>query len=305
MPDCSTELAGLKFANPILTASGTFGFGAEASGFYDLNRLGGVILKGVTREPRMGNPIPRVTDCPSGMLNAVGLENPGIDAVIDCELPPLARIYKGAIVANVCGFTIEEYTEVAARFDASPSVSLIEINISCPNVAHGGMSFGIDAKSAAAVTRAVRRAVRKPIIMKLSPNVSDIVEIAKACETEGADGLTLINTILGMRIDLRARRPILGNVYGGLSGPAIFPIALRMIHQVYKDVRIPIIGAGGVSSARDAVEMMLAGASAVQIGSAALVDPSACVRIIDEFPALLTELGATSIRELIGTAHKI
>lgn len=300
----SVYLPDIHFANPIMPASGTFGFGKEAALLYDINRLGAAVVKGTTREPRHGNPLPRVTDCPSGLLNAVGLENPGVDAVVSHELPALRALFGGPIISNVCGFSIEEYAYVAARLDESPHIAMHELNISCPNVNHGGMSFGVDPASAAAVTRAVKRAARKPVYVKLSPNVTDITTIAKACADEGADGLTLINTLLGMRIDLRSRRPILGNTFGGLSGPAVYSVALRMIYQVYEAVNIPIIGVGGVCSARNVIEMMMAGAAAVQIGSANLVDYNTCVNIIDSLPGLMDELGIHNITDIIGEAHR-
>ena len=299
----SVCLAGIPLKNPIMTASGTFGFGKEASTLYDINKLGAVVIKGVTKEPRLGNPLPRITDCPSGLLNSIGLENPGIYSVIAHELPALRQLYDHVIVSNVCGFSIDEFEDVASQFDASPYVAMHEVNISCPNVKHGGMVFGVDPNAAAAITRAIKLVTKKPIFIKLSPNVTDIVSIAKACEAEGADGLTLINTILGMRINLRTKKPILGNVFGGLSGPAVLPVALRMIFQVYEAVKIPIIGVGGVSSARDVVEMMLAGATAVQVGSANLVDCHTCTNIIDMLPDIMAELGVINISDIIGAAH--
>ncbi|GHU71842.1 dihydroorotate dehydrogenase B (NAD(+)), catalytic subunit [Clostridia bacterium] len=302
--DLSTTIGSVVCANPIMPASGTFGFGQEASTHYDINQLGGVVLKGVTKAPRHGNPLPRVTDCPSGMLNAVGLENPGIDHVMDVELPALTSIYGGPIVANVCGFSVDEYAELAARFSNADAIAALEINISCPNVSHGGMAFGMDACAAAEVTRAVRRSTTKPIWIKLSPNASDVAEIARECEAEGADALSLINTLLGMRINLRSKRPVLGNTFGGLSGPCVLPIALRMVYQVYEAVKVPIVGLGGISSARDVVEFALAGASAVQIGSAALVNPTALVDILDELPGIIMELGYNNYKDLIGVAHR-
>jgi dihydroorotate dehydrogenase (NAD+) catalytic subunit len=286
-----------------MPASGTFGFGWEASKLYDINRLGAVVTKGTTRRARAGNQLPRVTDCPAGMLNAVGLENPGAEHVLSTELPFLGTLYGGPIIANVCGFSVDEYAYVAERLSQSPHVAALEINISCPNVEGGGMSFGTDAHIAAEITRAVRKATQKPIFLKLSPNVTDITEIARACEAEGADALTLINTLLGMRFDLQKRRPILANTTGGLSGPAIFPIALRMVYQVYQAVKIPIVGVGGISSARDVIEMMIAGASAVQIGSAALVNPAAVTDILDALPAELEAIRAGSLWELIGASQ--
>ncbi|MDR2656883.1 MAG: dihydroorotate dehydrogenase [Oscillospiraceae bacterium] len=301
--DISARVGSVRLKNPIMSASGTFGFGVEAARLYDINRLGGVVMKGVTVQPRRGNPLPRVTDCPSGMLNAVGLENPGVDRALKDELPALADIYGGPIIANICGFTIDEYAELAARFDGSDLISALEVNVSCPNVSHGGMTFGTDAKAAGDVTRAVRRAAKKPVWVKLSPNVTDVAEIARACEAEGADALTLINTLLGMRIDLRSRRPVLGNTLGGLSGPCVLPVALRMVWQAYEAVKIPIVGMGGISSARDVVEMTLAGASAVQVGTAGLVEPSALVDIADALPGIIAGMGLNGYGALVGAAH--
>ncbi|MDR1599989.1 MAG: dihydroorotate dehydrogenase [Oscillospiraceae bacterium] len=301
--DLSAAVGAVRLANPVMPASGTFGFGAEAARLYDITKLGGVVMKGVTTLPRLGNPLPRVTDCPAGMLNAVGLENPGIDNALKNELPALASMYNGPIIANVCGFTVDEYAALAARFDESDAVAALEINISCPNVSHGGMAFGTDCRAAADVTRAVRRSSRKPVWIKLSPNVTDIAQIARACEAEGADALCLINTLLGMRIDLRTRRPILGNTFGGLSGPCALPVAIRMVWQVYEAVTIPIVGMGGIASARDVMEMALAGASAVEIGTAGLVDPTALIDIIDELPGVISSMGYNSYAALVGAAH--
>ena len=301
----ATSVAGLRLANPIMPASGTFGFGREAAKLYDINRLGAVVTKGVTEQPREGNALPRVTDCPAGMLNSVGLENPGVARVLRRELPELRGMYGGPIIANVCGFSVEEYARNAEALAGSANVDALEINISCPNVSHGGMSFGTDARAAGEVTRAARRVSKKPIWLKLSPNVTDITEIARACEAEGADALCLINTLLGMRIDTRGRRPILGNTFGGLSGPCVFPIALRMVYQVYRVVRIPIVGIGGISGARDAVEMALAGARAMQIGSAALVDPLAMIGILEGLPAELEAMGAADFAAVVGGAHTV
>ncbi|GHV26372.1 dihydroorotate dehydrogenase B (NAD(+)), catalytic subunit [Clostridia bacterium] len=298
----SVRLNNIRLINPIMPASGTFGFGREAAELYDLNLLGAVVLKGVTREPRYGNPLPRITDCPAGMLNSVGLENPGVDRVMLEEMPRLRKQYSGVIVANISGFSVEEYVYIAERFDQT-SADILEINISCPNVRHGGMAFGTDAASAAQVVSAVRRATGKPIFIKLSPNVTDIVSIAKACEDAGADGLTLINTLLGMRVDIKTKRPILANTFGGLSGPAILPIALRMVYQVFEAVKIPIIGAGGIGSARDVCEMMLAGASAVQVGAAMLVEPMLLIDIIRDLPGVLDEIKADNVQNIIGLAH--
>ena len=303
MDRLSVSLCGIELSNPIIPASGTFGYGHEFAGFYDLNILGTFSMKGTTLEPRYGNPTPRIAEAPAGMLNAVGLQNPGVDAVIAEELPRLKEVFHKPVIANVSGFSPEEYTAVCAKFDAEPQVGWLEVNISCPNVHGGGMSFGTDPKAAAEVTRAVKAVTTKPVIVKLSPNVTDIVSIAKACEDAGADGLSLINTLLSLRIDLKTRRPILANTTGGLSGPAIFPLALRMVWQVSQAVKIPVIGLGGVSSAEDAAEMLLAGATAVQVGAANLRDPFACPRIIQALPAVLDRMGAENIREIIGGAH--
>ena len=303
MDRLSVSLCGIELANPIIPASGTFGYGHEFSQFYDLDLLGTFSMKGTTLSPRFGNPTPRIAEAPAGMLNAVGLQNPGVDAVIAEELPRLKKVFHKPVMANVSGFSVEEYTAVCARFDAEPQVGWLEVNISCPNVHGGGMSFGTDPKAAAAVTRAVKAVTTKPVIVKLSPNVTDIVSIAKACEDAGADGLSLINTLLSLRIDLKTRRPILANTTGGLSGPAVFPLALRMVWQVSQAVKIPVIGLGGVSSAEDAAEMLLAGATAVQVGAANLRDPFACPRIIQALPAVLDRMGAENIREIIGGAH--
>ena len=303
MDRLSVSLCGIELSNPIIPASGTFGFGHEFAGFYDLNILGTFSMKGTTLSPRYGNPTPRIAEAPAGMLNAVGLQNPGVDAVIAEELPRLKEVFHKPVIANVSGFSPEEYTAVCARFDAEPQVGWLEVNISCPNVHGGGMSFGTDPGAAAEVTRAVKAVTKKPVIVKLSPNVTDIVSIARACEDAGADALSLINTLLSLRIDLKTRRPILANTTGGLSGPAIFPLALRMVWQVSQAVKIPVIGLGGVSSAEDAAEMLLAGATAVQVGAANLRDPFACPRIIQALPAVLDRMGAENIREIIGGAH--
>ena len=299
----SVDLCGIELKNPIIPASGTFGYGREFADLYDLDLLGTFSMKGTTLSPRFGNPSPRIAEAPAGMLNAVGLQNPGVDAVIAEELPALARVFHKPVMANVSGFSVEEYAQVCARFDAQPQVGWLEVNISCPNVHGGGMSFGTDPKAAAEVTRAVKAVTTKPVIVKLSPNVTDIVAIARACEEAGADGLSLINTLMAMRIDLKTRRPILSNQTGGLSGPAVFPLALRMVWQVSRAVKIPVIGLGGVSSAEDAAEMLLAGASAVQVGAANLRDPFACPKIIEALPAVLDRMGAENIREIIGGAH--
>ena len=302
MGDLSVNLLGIRLDNPVIPASGTFGYGREFAALYDLDVLGTFSFKGTTLNPRTGNPLPRIAETPSGMLNAVGLQNPGIDRVIEEELPNLARIFHKPVMANVSGFSIEEYAEVCRRLDACPQVGWLEVNVSCPNVRHGGMSFGTDPAMAAQVVRAVKAVTSKPVIMKLSPNAADVAAVAKACEDAGADGVSLINTLLGMRIDLRARRPVLANVTGGLSGPAVFPVALRMVYQVAKTVRIPVVGMGGVSSAEDVIEMMLAGATAVEVGAANLVDPFACRKIIGDLPAVMERYGIQNLQDIIGGA---
>ncbi len=304
MVDLSVTLSGVELKNPIIPASGTFGFGSEFAALYDLDLLGSISLKGTTREPRLGNPTPRIAETSAGMLNAVGLQNPGIDAVVGEELPALARRFHGPLIANISGFSVEEYAACCARIDGCAQVGLIEVNVSCPNVHGGGMSFGTTCAGAAEVTRAVRAVTSKPVYIKLSPNVTKIAEIAKACEAAGADGLSLINTLLGMRIDLKTKRPVLANKTGGLSGPAIFPVAVRMVYEVYEAVKIPIIGMGGVASAGDAAELMLAGAAAVQVGAANLRDPYACKKIIEDLPAVCERLGVKRISELTGGAHE-
>lgn len=303
MVDLSVNLAGVTLKNPIIPASGTFGYGREFAEFYDLDILGSFSWKGTTREPRPGNPQPRIAETASGMLNAVGLQNPGMDTVLREEVPNIAKIFHGPVIANVCGFSLEEYAENCRKLENVEQAAILEVNISCPNVHEGGRNFGSDPKAAAAVTKAVRAATKKPVFMKLSPNVTDIAEIARACADEGADGLCLINTLLGMRIDLKTRRPLLANRTGGLSGPAVFPAAVRMVWDVYETVSLPIIGCGGVDSAESAAEMMLAGASAVEVGAANLRDPFACRKIIEDLPDLCERLGVTKISELTGGAH--
>ncbi|MCI2058525.1 MAG: dihydroorotate dehydrogenase [Oscillibacter sp.] len=304
MVDLRVELAGTTLKNPVIPASGTFGYGWEFAELYDLNVLGSFSFKGTTGAPRVGNPLPRIAETPAGMLNAVGLQNPGVDAVIAEELPHIARIFQGPLIANVGGFSLEEYAENCRKLTACPQTAILEVNISCPNVHCGGKNFGSDPTGAAAVTRAVRAVTDKPVFMKLSPNVADIAEIARACADAGADGLCLINTLLGMRIDLKTRRPVLANRTGGLSGPAVFPVALRMVWDVFEAVNLPIIGCGGVSSAEDVCEMMLAGASAVEVGAANLKDPFACRTIAANLPAACRRLGVTKISELTGGAHR-
>lgn len=298
MVSTAVTLCGVELDNPVIPASGTFGFGREFTPYYDINILGSLSFKGTTREARFGNPLPRIAECPDGMLNSVGLQNPGIDHVIAEELPALRKIFHKPIMANISGFSLEEYVECCARMDAEEQVAFLEVNISCPNVRHGGMAFGTSPEAAAEVTRAVKAVTKKPVIMKLSPNVADITEIARACEDAGADGLSLINTLLGMRIDLARRRPVLANVMGGYSGPGVFPVALRMVYQVTGAVKIPVVGMGGVSSARDVIEMMMAGATAVEVGAANLVDPYACKRIIEELPQVMAELSIRDLKEI-------
>ncbi|MBQ7184445.1 MAG: dihydroorotate dehydrogenase [Clostridia bacterium] len=299
----SVELCGTELDNPVIPASGTFGYGYEFADYYDINCLGTFSFKGTTREPRFGNPTPRIAEAPSGMINAVGLQNPGVDAVIEQELPKLARCFHKPVMANVSGFSVEEFAEVCEKLDAQDQVGWLEVNVSCPNVHGGGMSFGTDPASAAEVTRAVKAVTKKPVIMKLSPSVTDIVAIARACQDAGADAVSLINTFLSMRIDLQRRRPILANTTGGLSGPAVFPVALRMVWQVSSALEIPVVGLGGVSSAEDVIEMMLAGATAVEIGAANLVDPWACEKIIRRLPEVMDRYGIEKLSDIIGGAH--
>lgn len=303
MVNTEVNLSGIRLTNPIIPASGTFGFGSEFTDLYDLNILGSISIKGTTVEERFGNVTPRIAECPMGMLNSVGLQNPGLKAVCESELPKLAKTYKKPIIANISGFSVEEYVECARVMDAQKQVGIIEVNISCPNVHGGGMSFGVTPEGAAEVTRAVRAVTSKPLYIKLSPNVTDIAEIAKACEGEGADGICLINTVLGMRLDLKTRKPVLANKMGGFSGPAVFPIALRMVYQVYEAVSIPIIGMGGVSSAEDVLEMMMAGATAVQVGAANLVNPYACKEIIENLPVVMQKYRVERLSDIIGAAH--
>jgi dihydroorotate dehydrogenase (NAD+) catalytic subunit len=303
MVDLSVSLAGLALKNPVIPASGCFGYGAKFAALYDLDILGALTVKGTTSEPRFGNPAPRIAECPSGMLNAVGLQNPGIDAVVSEELPRLRKVFGGPIIANISGFSVGEYVRCCEKLNDAPGVALIEVNISCPNVHGGGLAFGADPAAAAEVTRAVKAVSKLPVFVKLSPNVTDIAEIARACEGSGADGLTLINTLLGMRIDAKTRKPVLANLTGGLSGPAVLPVALRMVWQVFEAVSIPIIGCGGVTSAEDVIEMMLAGASAVQVGSYNLKNPFACRDIIADLPAAMARLGIEKISRIIGGAH--
>ena len=303
MVNLKIDLAGVELKNPIIPASGTFGYGREYAELYDLNILGSFSWKGTTGQMRMGNPLPRIAEMTGGMLNAVGLQNPGIDAVIANEVPNIAKIFSGPVIANVGGFSLEEYAENCAKLNDVEQVKILEVNISCPNVHAGGKNFGCDPKAAAEVTRAVKAVTDKPVFMKLTPNVTDIAEIAKACEDAGADGVCLINTLLGMRINLNTRRPVIANRTGGVSGPAVFPVALRMVWDVFEAVNIPIIGCGGVSSAEDVAEMMMAGATAVEIGAANLKDPFVCKKIVENLPALCEKLGVENIADLTGSAH--
>jgi len=303
MVNLTTKLCGIELDNPIIPASGTFGFGYEFAELYDINILGSLSFKGTTREARFGNPTPRIAECASGMLNAVGLQNPGVDKVISEELPKLFSVFNKPVMANVSGFSEEEYVDTVRKLDSVDKIGWFEVNISCPNVHGGGMSFGTSPEMAGKVTKAVRAVTKKPIIIKLSPNVTDIVSIAKACEAEGADGVSLINTLMGMRIDLRRRCPIIKNKTGGFSGPAILPVAVRMVYQVYEAVKIPIVGMGGVSRAEDVIELMLAGATAVEVGAQNLVDPYACKRIIEDLPAVMEKYKINSLSEIIGGAH--
>lgn len=303
MSNMKVTLSGWELENPVIPASGTYNFGYEFQQFYDTNILGTMSLKGTTREARFGNPTPRIAECEAGLLNAIGLQNPGIDVVIAEELPKLREVFHKKAIANVCGFSVEEYVEVAQRFDAQEEIGILEINISCPNVKHGGMAFGQSPEAAAEVTAAVKKAVKKPIYIKLSPNVADIVPIAKAVEAEGADGISMINTLLGMRIEPRTGKPIVSIGAAGFSGPAIKPVAIRLVYQVAAAVNIPIIGMGGLATADDVIEMMSAGATAVQIGSANLVDPYACKNILDELPIKMKEYGIENLTDIIGRAH--
>lgn len=297
------DLCGLTLDNPVIPASGTFGFGYEFAEIYDINILGTFSFKGTTKEPRFGNPTPRIAETPSGMINSVGLQNPGIDAVINEEMPKLQKCFHKPVIANISGFSVDEYKYCCERIDKEDSVGIIEVNVSCPNVHNGGMSFGTSAEAAAEVTRAVKSVTTKPVFIKLTPNVTDIVSIAKACEDAGADGISMINTMLGMRVDLRTKKPIIANKMGGFSGSAIFPVALRMVYQVYEAVKIPIIGMGGVSSAEDVIEMMLCGATAVQVGAANLIDPFACKKIIENLPNVMAKYNIENLRDIIGAAH--
>jgi len=302
MVNTKVRLCGIEIDNPIIPASGTFGFGYEFAEWYDINCLGSFSFKGTTLEPRFGNPTPRIAECTAGMINAVGLQNPGVEKVISEELPKLKCFHK-PVMANISGFSVEQYAETCRRLDACEQVGWLEVNISCPNVHGGGMSFGTDPQQAAIVTKAVKDVTKKPVIIKLSPNVTDIVAIAKACEAAGADGISLINTLLGMRIDLRTKRPVIANKMGGFSGSAIFPVALRMVYQVSQAVSIPVVGMGGITNAKDVIEMMLAGATAVEVGAANLINPCACKEIVDDLPRVMQQYGINDLNDIIGGAH--
>lgn len=299
----SVDLCGIALDNPVIPASGTFGFGYEFAELYDINCLGTFSFKGTTKEPRFGNPTPRIAECTAGMINAVGLQNPGVHKVISEELPKLKKCFNKPVMANVSGFSLEEYAYTCELLDKEEQVGWLEVNISCPNVHGGGMAFGTDKSAAASVVKAVKAVTKKPVIIKLSPNVTDIVSIATACEAEGADGISLINTLLGMRIDLKTKKPVIANKMGGFSGPAILPVALRMVYQVASAVKVPVIGMGGVSTAEDVVEMMLAGATAVEVGAANLTDPFACKNIIDQLPAVMDKYGIKDLKSIIGGAR--
>ena len=300
MDRLSVNLCGIALDNPVIPASGTFGYGYEFAEIYDINCLGTFSFKGTTKDPRFGNPTPRIAECTAGMINAVGLQNPGVDKVISEELPKLKACFRKPVMANVSGFSVEDYAYTCERLDKEEQVGWLEVNVSCPNVHGGGMSFGTSPEAAAEVTRAVKKVTQKPVIIKLSPNVTDIVSIAKACEDAGADGISLINTLLGMRIDLRTKKPIIKNTMGGFSGPAIFPVALRMVYQVAHAVKIPVVGMGGVSTAEDVIEMMLAGATAVEVGAQNLVNPTACKEIIEDLPVVMDQYHINSLNEIIG-----
>ena len=301
--DLRTTLCGIELSNPIIPASGTFGFGYEFAELYDINMLGSFSFKGTTKDKRFGNPTPRIAECTSGLINAVGLQNPGVEDVLKYEMPKLKAVFNKPVMANVSGFSVEDYAYTVEKLDAEEQIGWFEVNVSCPNVHGGGMSFGTNPEAAAEVTRAVRKVTNKPIIIKLSPNVTDIVSIAKACEDAGADGISLINTLLGMRINLKTKKPVIANKMGGFSGPAIKPVAIRMVYQVYDAVKIPIVGMGGISSAEDVIEFMLAGATAVEVGAHNLVDPYACKNIIEDLPRVMEKYGISSLSEIIGAAH--
>ena len=303
MVSLKTELCGIELDNPLIPASGTFGFGYEFAEIYDINCLGSFSFKGTTKDARFGNPTPRIAECENSMINSVGLQNPGVENVIKNELPKLRKCFNKPVMANVSGFSVEDYVYTVEKLDKEEGIGWFEINVSCPNVHGGGMSFGTSPEAAAEVTRAVRRVTKKPLIVKLSPNVTDIVSIARACEEAGADGISLINTLLGMKIDLKTKKPVIANKMGGFSGPAIKPVAIRMVYQVYEAVKIPIVGGGGIATAEDVIEMMLAGASAVQVGAQNLVDPFACPKIIENLPRVMEKYGIKNLKDIIGGAH--
>ena len=303
MADTKVTLCGIELSNPIIPASGTFGYGYEFADIYDINILGSLSFKGTTKDPRFGNPTPRIAECEKGMLNSVGLQNPGVERVLNYELPKLKECFNKPVMANVSGFSVDDYVYTVEKLDVDSQIGWFEINISCPNVHGGGLAFGTSAENAAAVTKAVKRVTKKPVIIKLSPNVTNITEIARACEAEGADGISLINTLLGMKIDLKTKKPVLANKAGGFSGPAIKPVAVRMIYQVYDAVKIPIVGMGGVSTAEDVIEIMLAGATAVEVGAANLVEPFACKNIIEDLPRVMEKYKINNLKDIIGGAH--
>ncbi len=303
MVNTKVNLSGLCLDNPVIPASGTFGYGYEFAELYDINILGSFSFKGTTREPRFGNPTPRIADCTSGLINSVGLQNPGVEKVISEELPKLRKVFHKPVIANVSGFSIDDYAYSCEKLDKEEQVGILEVNVSCPNVHHGGMSFGTVPEAAAEVTRAVKAVTTKPVFIKLTPNVTDIVSIAKACEEAGADGISLINTMLGMRIDLKTGKPVVANKKGGFSGPAVFPVAVRMVYEVYEAVNIPIIGVGGISSAENVIEMMMAGATAVEVGAANLVNPYACRDIVENLPAVMEKYNIKDLNDIIGGAH--
>ena len=300
----SVNLCGIRIDNPVIPASGTFGYGYEFAKLYDINELGTFSFKGTTLEPRFGNPTPRIAECTAGMINSVGLQNPGVHAVINTELPELRKVFHRPVMANISGFSVEEYAKTAELLNGEEQIGWFEVNISCPNVHGGGMSFGTDPKAAASVIDAVKRVTTKPVLAKLSPNVTDVTVIARACEAAGADGISLINTLLGMRFDIRRRKPVIANTMGGFSGPAIFPVALRMVYQTANAVNVPVVGMGGVSSAEDVIEMMMCGATAVETGAVTLVDPYASLNIVRELPVKMRELGISDIKNIIGIANK-
>jgi dihydroorotate dehydrogenase (NAD+) catalytic subunit len=303
MGSTRVTLSGWELDNPVIPASGTFGFGKEFAELYDINCLGTFSFKGTTRDERFGNPTPRIAECPAGMINSVGLQNPGVDHVIAHELPEMKKYFHKKVIANVSGFSVEDYAYTCEKLDKEDQVGILEVNVSCPNVHHGGMSFGTSPEAAAEVTKAVKAVTTKPVYIKLSPNVTDIVSIAKACEEAGADGISLINTMMGMRINLKTQKPVIANKMGGYSGKGIFPVAVRMVYQVYQAVNVPVIGMGGVSCAEDVIELMLAGATAVQVGAANLIDPFVCKTIVEELPAVMEKYGITNLTDIIGGAH--